>query len=363
LSKNEFESGKIEFAEVVLKCVDLNETLEFFTVKLGFQVHSIFPADNPREVFIRGFGLNLRLVKVSETSSDITLRLNVSNRKYIRDKIESLKVPNGIRIELSESNPSLEIPEHKSSLVINRLDENDSWIIGRAGMRYRDLIPDRQGGRFIASHIHIPEAGLVPDYVHFHNIHFQMIYCYKGWAKLVYEDQGKPFMFNAGDCVLQPPKIRHRVLESSENLEVIEISCPAEHETFADYEMDLPTPEIDTNRLFNGQQFVHHKTSDAVWKIWRIDGFEGRDAEIAKATNGLANVSVIRRTSKNAQKTLVNDSEFLFMFILNGDASLRIGDNSRETLQAGDSIVIPAVTNYTFFESSENLEFLEVKIS
>ena len=29
----------------------------------------------------------------------------------------------------------------------------------RAGMRYRDLVPDRQGGRIIASHIHIRDAG------------------------------------------------------------------------------------------------------------------------------------------------------------------------------------------------------------
>ena len=34
---------------------------------------------------------------------------------------------------------------------------------GRAGMVYRDLIPDRLGGAFIASHITIPEGGPVPD--------------------------------------------------------------------------------------------------------------------------------------------------------------------------------------------------------
>jgi hypothetical protein len=44
----------------------------------------------------------------------------------------------------------------------------------------------------------------------------------------------------AGDMVLQPPGIRHRVLESSPGLEVVEISCPALHETFADHEMELP---------------------------------------------------------------------------------------------------------------------------
>jgi quercetin dioxygenase-like cupin family protein len=43
--------------------------------------------------------------------------------------------------------------------------------------------------------------------------------------------QGAPFVMRAGDCVLQPPGIKHRVLESSAGLEVIEVACPAEHET------------------------------------------------------------------------------------------------------------------------------------
>ena len=70
-----------------------------------------------------------------------------------------------------------------------------------------------------------------------------MIYCYKGWVRVVYDDQGPPFVMHAGDCVLQPPEIRHRVLESSPGLEVIEIGCPAQHETWADPELDLPTAE------------------------------------------------------------------------------------------------------------------------
>jgi hypothetical protein len=49
------------------------------------------------------------------------------------------------------------------------------WGVGRAGMLYRDLLPSRQGGRFIASHIRIPDARHVPDEVTYHNIHFQLI--------------------------------------------------------------------------------------------------------------------------------------------------------------------------------------------
>ena len=129
--------------------------------------------------------------------------------------------------------------------MLTRLDAAASWGVGRAGMRYRDLIPNRQGGRFIASHISIPDGGPVPDYVHFHKVRFQMIFCYRGWVKVVYEDQGPPFVLQAGDCVLQPPRIRHRVLEASPGLEVVEIGCPADHETRADLVMELPTGRVE----------------------------------------------------------------------------------------------------------------------
>ena len=75
-------------------------------------------------------------------------------------------------------------------LVLNFGEGGSDWHTGRVDMQYHDLIPDRHGGRFIVSHIRIPEGGPVPDYVHHHKIHFQMIFCYKGWVKVVYEDQG-----------------------------------------------------------------------------------------------------------------------------------------------------------------------------
>ena len=91
--------------------------------------------------------------------------------------------------------------------------------------------PGRLGGRFIASHITIPAGGPVPDYVHYHDVRYQSIHCVRGWVRVVYEDQGPPFVLEAGDCVLQPPGIRHRVLESSPGLEVVEVGSPAAHPT------------------------------------------------------------------------------------------------------------------------------------
>ena len=159
------------------------------------------------------------------------------------------------------------------SFVVRRLADQAPWVIGRAGMHYRDLIPDRLGGSIIASHIRIPDGGPVPDMVHYHTVGFQLIFCYRGWVDLVYEDQGEPFRLYAGNCVIQPPQIRHRVLYASDNIEVIEIGVPAEHVTTIDHDMQLPNGPANPMREFSGQRFVHHKADEATWKPFRVPGF------------------------------------------------------------------------------------------
>lgn len=130
------------------------------------------------------------------------------------------------------------------------------WRVGRAGMLYRDLTPESLKPQVVISHIRLPFDGEVPDYVHYHKVEFQMIRCIRGRIKVVYEDQGEPFWLEPGDWVIQPPEIRHRVLECETDSEVIEITMLADHETCVDHEMTLPNDRIDPNRLFNGQRFV-----------------------------------------------------------------------------------------------------------
>src|SRR5215510_10804654 len=222
--------------------------------------------------------------------------------------------------------PDIPVNSPERGFVISRLNATkDAWYVGRAGMQYRDLIPGRLGGRFVASHIRIPDGGETPDYVHYHKALFQMIYCKEGWARLVYEDQGPPFALEAGDCVLQPPEIRHRVLESSPGLEVIEVACPAEYETRADNEMRLPTCEVLPERLFGGQGFVRHRAREASWAPWRLDGFEARDTGIAAATNGLAAARVVKSGSEITAMAKGHADALLFLFILQGELRMNCG--------------------------------------
>jgi quercetin dioxygenase-like cupin family protein len=161
-------------------------------------------------------------------------------------------------------------------------------------MEYRDLLPSRLGGKLIASHIRLSRGGDVPDYIHYHKVLFQLIYCLSGRIKVVYEDQGPPFWLAAGDCVLQPPEIRHRVLEAEAGSEVLEISSPAEHETWVEHEMSLPTADKKPDRFFDGHRFVRSIASEVTWQPGEVNGVVERVLGIYDATNGLADVRVRR---------------------------------------------------------------------
>jgi quercetin dioxygenase-like cupin family protein len=305
----------------VLSVPDLNEALDFFTSRLGFRVDMIFPAEAPNTAVISGQGITLRL-------------------------------------EAETKHSTIEAANNPQEFIISRFHSNDAWSVGRAGMQYRDLIPGRLGEQFIASHIRIPDGGETPDYVHYHKVRFQMIYCKAGWVRVVYEDQGEPFILEAGDCVLQPPEIRHRVLESSAGLEVIEISSPAIHETWVDHELILPTSQHLPERIFNGQKFVRHHAKTATWKPSRYEGLEECDTGIATATNGLAEVRVLHSTKSISVNVDGHTGDFLFWLVLQGELKI----NGNHQLQAGDSCVIPAAIDYVY-KASKGLQLMEVSLS
>ncbi len=334
---------------------DFEAGLAHFTDALGLRIDRISPADDPREADLSGDGLNVRLRRNS-TAPASNLSLDVDAlRRMLEDPVA------GVSVSSSPTDRAVVIPDVDQSLVVSWVADSADFAVGRAGMGYRDLIPNRQGGRFIASHIRIDHGGDVPDYAHFHKIRFQMIYCYKGWVRVVYEDQGPPFVLHAGDCVLQPPEIRHRVLENSAGLEVIEIGCPAEHDTFADHDIVLPTNRHVADRDFGGQRFVHHVAQDATWVPWRSEGFECRHIGIAEATDGIAGVRVVRSSGHQATAPLASHTaEFVMFFVLAGYASIDVGSDTLD-LTAADSIVIPAGIDHAITIDAAT-ELLEVTL-
>jgi mannose-6-phosphate isomerase-like protein (cupin superfamily) len=352
-----------ESAQLLLPCADLNAALGYYCDGLGFRLDMIMPADAPREALLSGYGLSLRLQQagIPLTQRAMSIRLPRSRAPDGLDTRHEHRCPDGHSIEWFDSDQAPAVPPVSQDLVISCHDGADAWVRGRAGMHYRDLIPGRLGGSFIASHIRIPDGGPVPDYVHFHKVRLQLIYCRRGWVRVVYEDQGAAFVMYAGDCVLQPPTIRHRVLEASDGLEVVEVGCPAEHETWREHQLALPNPTMNPERLFEQQRFTRHVAANAGWHAGAGDGIEVSDLGIAHATGGFADVRVLRlRAGSNYRAR--HDGEFRWCFVLGGHLELHAPDGRSESLASDDSSTIPASADYRL-HALEASELLQVSVS
>lgn len=341
--------------EIVLPVADLDESIGFFRDRLGFRLDGIFPADAPRVAMISGHGLRLRLDS-SVPSGEPRLRIESTPDRVERLAETTPVTPDGLAVELLRRDDAIQIPALVPALRVSGPGGDSGWSTGRAGMQYRDLVPGRLGGAVIASHIRIPNGGPVPDYVHHHHVRFQLIYCLRGWVRLVYEDQGPPFVMQAGDCVLQPPHIRHRVLECSDGFEVVEVGCPAEHETRVDHELELPTDAIDATREFSGQRFAFHRAAGATWI--ETSGIEARDTGLAEASGGVVDVRVCRPVAAGSIR-FRPCRPIHFGFVCDGAGTLHVGTVSFD-LVPGSAFVLPNGTDCVIEDASSELEWLEV---
>jgi mannose-6-phosphate isomerase-like protein (cupin superfamily) len=101
----------------------------------------------------------------------------------------------------------------------------------RAFFEYRQLgIAEATGGRYGAHVIRAVPGRHSEAQWHTHELDFQMVYITRGWVVFEYEGQGEQIL-REGSCVLQPPGIRHREVRHSDDLELIEITSPAEFGT------------------------------------------------------------------------------------------------------------------------------------
>jgi hypothetical protein len=99
--------------------------------------------------------------------------------------------------------------------------------------QYRDLGIAGATGGMVRAHVIKMIPPCDPAEVskrHFHDVEFQMVYVLKGWIKGEYEGAGVVTM-REGSCWLQPPKIKHSVLDYSDDCELLEIIMPADFAT------------------------------------------------------------------------------------------------------------------------------------
>ena len=171
-------------AEFLLPTRELQKDIQFYTKILGMRMDMIYPADDPTVAVFSGYGLRIRLEKDAEVPPGKIIIL-CENPNLFAGGARFLEAPNGTKVEIDILNPPLVLPPTQHSFVVRKLVDQAPWVIGRAGMHYRDLIPDRLGGSIIASHIRIPDGGPVPDTVHYHSVGFQLIFCYRYGHQLI----------------------------------------------------------------------------------------------------------------------------------------------------------------------------------
>jgi hypothetical protein len=111
---------------------------------------------------------------------------------------------------------------------------DEDFVVGlRRYAQYRDLGLAKATDGLVQAHVirFVPPCD--PQEVsklHLHDVELQMIYVLKGWIKTELEGAGAHVM-RAGSCWLQPPRIRHKVLDYSDDCEVLEIVLPADFKT------------------------------------------------------------------------------------------------------------------------------------
>jgi mannose-6-phosphate isomerase-like protein (cupin superfamily) len=125
-------------------------------------------------------------------------------------------------------------PRPKQRIAISHHRDEDFKSDGlRAYAQYRDLgIAEASHGLAQAHVIRLigPCNPAEVSKLHLHHVDFQMVYVLKGWVKTYMEGQGETLM-QQGSAWTQPPRIKHMILDYSDDVELLEVILPAEFKT------------------------------------------------------------------------------------------------------------------------------------
>jgi mannose-6-phosphate isomerase-like protein (cupin superfamily) len=134
----------------------------------------------------------------------------------------------------ASTRPARSRPRPKQRIAVSHHREEDFRADGlRTYAKYRDLgIAAATNGLAQAHVIRLlpPCNPAEVSKLHYHDVEFQMVYVLKGWVKTYMEGQGETLM-KEGSAWTQPPKIKHMILDYSDDVELLEIILPAEFKT------------------------------------------------------------------------------------------------------------------------------------
>jgi mannose-6-phosphate isomerase-like protein (cupin superfamily) len=167
-----------------------------------------------------------------------------ATRRTTQQKKLSARKPAGKRAPTStarkklaakgRTQPSYRRARPKQRIAISHHRDEDFKADGlRAYAQYRDLGVAEASQGLARAHVIRLIGPCNPDEVsklHFHDVDFQMVYVLKGWVKTYMEGQGETLM-KEGSSWTQPPRIRHLIMDYSDDVELLEVILPADFKT------------------------------------------------------------------------------------------------------------------------------------
>jgi quercetin dioxygenase-like cupin family protein len=107
--------------------------------------------------------------------------------------------------------------------------ETAPFVPGRREFfKYRDLgVTDATSGKMRAQVMSAIRGMTEPTGWHYHVCDGQFVYALKGWVELEFET-GERLHLAAGESLFIPGGMRHNEISTSDDLEILEVSVPAE---------------------------------------------------------------------------------------------------------------------------------------
>jgi quercetin dioxygenase-like cupin family protein len=124
-----------------------------------------------------------------------------------------------------------ETAAYSGRLALARADDA-TYVAGRREFfKYRDLgVTDATGGKLRAQVTSATQGLGQPTGWHYHVCEHQLVFMLKGWVDLEFED-GTKVRLQPGDSLMIPGGMRHNETGTADELELLEVSVPAEMKT------------------------------------------------------------------------------------------------------------------------------------
>ncbi len=154
-----------------------------------------------------------------------------SARKTVKSKARGLPA---VKPKAAKAAKAKTKTRPKQRIAISHHREEDFKADGlRTYAKYRDLGISAASHGLAQAHVIRLIGPCNPAEVsklHYHDVEFQMVYVLKGWVKTYMEGQGETLM-KEGSAWTQPPRIKHLIMDYSDDVELLEVILPAEFKT------------------------------------------------------------------------------------------------------------------------------------